>query len=195
MNKIFQVSLALNPLLQEKFRSLQNLFIQACIEVASAATKSHTWNRVALHHLTYKILREKFPLLGAQMACNAIFTVSKISRETCDWKNSQLTDTTNEKSHFQKVIFDEKMPVIFDKHTLSLKGSVLSLFTLEGRAKVKIDVNPELEEYLREKKLLELMLKIDINKFTLLFIFREDLNECIDIKEATFKEYPKIIGK
>lgn len=195
MKKFFQVSLDVDPLFQEKLRSLQNLFIQACIEVSSAATKSQTWNRVALHHLTYKILREKFPLLGAQMACNAILTVSKISREACDCKNSKLTDTTSEKSRFQKVIFNEKMPVIFDKRTLSLKGSVLSLFTLEGRAKVKIDVNPELEEYLREKKLLELMLKIDINKFTLLFIFHEDLNECIDIKEATLKEYSKSIGK
>jgi IS605 OrfB family transposase len=34
------------------------------------------WNRVALHHLVYYQLREKFPALGSQMACQAIRRVA-----------------------------------------------------------------------------------------------------------------------
>ncbi len=43
--------------------------------------QTKVWNRVALHHLMYRNLRDQFPEMGSQMVCNAIYSVSRTCRE------------------------------------------------------------------------------------------------------------------
>ena len=63
-----------------KLRRLQQMFALACNSLAPIVRDTKCWNRVALHHMAYRQLREKFPQLGSQMACNAIYSVSRSAR-------------------------------------------------------------------------------------------------------------------
>jgi hypothetical protein len=60
--------------------ALQHAFAQVCNSLAPLVQQTRCWNRVTLHHLAYKPLREKFPAMGSQMVCNAIYSVSRTSR-------------------------------------------------------------------------------------------------------------------
>ena len=52
---------------------LQAAFAEVCTAIGPIVQVTRCWNRVALHHLAYRKLREQFPALGSQMVCNAIF--------------------------------------------------------------------------------------------------------------------------
>ena len=54
--------------------------------------------------------------------------------------------------------FGGPVPVYFDRHTLSLKAGEVSLFTLDGRMRFKVDLSPETERRFRQDKLRELVL-------------------------------------
>src|SRR5438552_18591133 len=73
-------SLNASPIEAAKLRQLQAMFAQACNALAPLVQRTKIWNRVALHHMAYKSLREQFPQMGSQMACNAIYSVSRHSR-------------------------------------------------------------------------------------------------------------------
>jgi IS605 OrfB family transposase len=93
------------------------------------------WNRVALHHLVYYQLREKFPALGSQMACQAI---------------RRVTDAYKALQANEGIPKDQPVPVItftpasvnFDHRTYSIQGETFSLFTPQGRAKVRFACGP-----------------------------------------------------
>jgi hypothetical protein len=78
-------------------------------------------------------LREKFPALGSQMVCNAIYAVSRTSRMVFQTPASPFNLTKLVGKPLPLLQFSESCPVYFDRHTLSIKGSKLSLFTLDGR--------------------------------------------------------------
>ena len=59
---------------------LCSAFAEVCNALAPEVQRTRVWNRVALHHMHYRALREKFPALGSQMVCNAIYAVSRTSR-------------------------------------------------------------------------------------------------------------------
>jgi predicted transposase len=50
----------------------QKIFSDACNEIVKTSIENRCWNNVALHHLAYYPMREKFTVLGSQMTCNAI---------------------------------------------------------------------------------------------------------------------------
>jgi len=122
---------------QEKALShLQNAYMEACNKLSAEVVEHRCWNRVALHNLTYSKIRNSSPL-GSQMVCNAIFTVCKA------YKN-------------RNILKDEAMPTIqfhknrsvhFDKRTYSIKGNLLSLYTLEGRIRIPMRMGPFQEDY------------------------------------------------
>jgi IS605 OrfB family transposase len=101
-------------------------FSGACNSIVPMAMEQRCWNRVALHHLAYYLVRERFPALGSQMVCQAVHRVADAYR------------TLKANKKFDK---DKPVPVItfhptsvnFDKRTYSIKGNALSLFTLGGR--------------------------------------------------------------
>jgi hypothetical protein len=119
----FQVCISLNTSSEQHARlcALRVVFAQVCNELAPHVQKSRVWNRVALHHLHYRSLREKFPALGSQMVCNAIYSVSRTGR--------LIFQTPGSPFHVAKMVgrpmpllrFADTCPVYFDRHTLSLK--------------------------------------------------------------------------
>jgi hypothetical protein len=77
MNSFIRVPLNTTPEQFQRLLALQTAFAQVCNALAPEVQKTRVWNRVALHHLFYRGLREKFPALGSQMVCNAIYAVSR----------------------------------------------------------------------------------------------------------------------
>lgn len=52
-------------------------------------------------------------------------------------------------------------PVYFDRHTLSIKRGLLSLFTLDGRMKVSVDLPQAIESHFQEFRLREIVLTME----------------------------------
>lgn len=119
----------------ESLLELQQMFSQGCNLVAEIAEQENESNRIRLHHFTYYKLREQFPRIGAQMSCNAIAKVA------------QALKALRKK---QKLTFKESSSVHFDKRTYSLKGNILSLFTLQGRIKIPLEPCPFHLSYLEK---------------------------------------------
>ncbi|NBT92621.1 MAG: hypothetical protein EBT37_08500, partial [Betaproteobacteria bacterium] len=75
MNILLRVPLNTSTEQSTRLKALQAVFAQACNALAPIVQQTKVWNRVALHHLMYRNLRERFPELGSQMVCNAIYSV------------------------------------------------------------------------------------------------------------------------
>ena len=119
-----------------KLLLLQEAYHAACNDLVPYVVEHRCWNRVALHNLSYSKIRAK-SFLGSQMVCNAIFSVCKA------YKN-------------RNIVKDEEVPVIqfrknrsihFDKRTYSIKGNIVSLYTLKGRMKVEMEMGSFQESY------------------------------------------------
>jgi IS605 OrfB family transposase len=115
--------------------ALQAAYADACNRIVPPVVEHRCWNRVALHRLVYSTLRATTPL-GSQMVCNTIFSVCKAYKAQKALGRIQA-DTPGPAIRFNAV------SVHFDKRTYSLKGEMLSLYTLGGR----ITVNMRLGEH------------------------------------------------
>lgn len=62
-----------------RLSALRSAYAEACNRLVPLVQAERCWNRVALHRLGYRRLRQETSL-GAQMACNAIFSVCKAYR-------------------------------------------------------------------------------------------------------------------
>jgi len=133
MKSVIRVPLNTTPEQYARLQALQTAFAQVCNALAPEVQRSRVWNRVALHHLHYRSLREKFPALGSQMVCNAIYAVSRTSRLIFQTPASPFSLAKLGTKPLPLMQFADSCPVYFDRHTLSIKGSKLSLFTLDGR--------------------------------------------------------------
>lgn len=165
MKESLEVVLACTLENAEKLEALQKLFTSVCIEISNHAAEFDCWSRVGLHHLTYHEIRKKYPSLGSQMTCNAIYSVSRLAKENL---------TLNKKNKFNKkfeIIDEKKIPIFFDKHTVSIKNNLLSMFTMEGRIKFKINTDNEIEEKIKNNKLKEIILITKEDKYILKFEF------------------------
>ncbi|ELZ3098038.1 transposase [Escherichia coli] len=107
---------------------LREVYADACNRLVSVVCEHRIWNRVGLHNMVYRDLREHTPL-GSQMCCNVIFSVCKAYK------------SQKERGHIHKA---KAVPTIrfngtsvhFDKKTYSLRDNSLSLYTLNGRIRV-----------------------------------------------------------
>ncbi len=158
MNSTIYINLAVNEELSARLDRLRVEFAKACNWVAPIAQANHCWNRVALHHLTYRQLREQFSGLGSQMACNAIYSVCRSYRLLLGHPQSPFYGKKIKEGGLPQVAFLPHSPVFFDRHTLSLQKNMLSLFTLEGRLRFGISLNEEDELRFRNEKLREVQL-------------------------------------
>lgn len=170
-----QVVLNVPPEHVARLRRLQAEFAAACNLVAPVAQANRCWNRVALHHLVYRELREKFPALGSQMACNAVYSVARVYRALLSHPQSPWNLETRPAQPLPRVHFLDDAPVYFDRHTLSLKGNLLSMFTLDGRLRFEIALAPEAVERFRNGALREIVLLRASEQFVLQFFFGEKL--------------------
>lgn len=171
MKSILHVQLNASPEQVARLRALQVLFAAACNALSPLVQQTRCWNRVTLHHLAYRSLREQFPQIGSQMVCNAIYSVSRMSRIVFQhpgspWQINKLGDRA-----LPLLQFLPNAPVYFDRHTLSLKNGRISMYTLDGRMHFDIDLSPADEARFHSEKLREVMLSGQHGGYRLSFCF------------------------
>lgn len=170
MKKRLVLHLHTNPSQHAKLVALQEAFAQVCNELAPIAQEHACWNRVALHHMAYRTMRAKFPGLGSQMICNAIYSVSRSCRLVYQHPQSPFNLQRLAGRPLPKLHFLPQSPVYFDRHTLSLKDGQASMFTLDGRMRFQLELTAEDEARFRTEKLREIVLQQQAGQFTLSFL-------------------------
>ena len=158
MKSVIRVPLNTTPEQHARLQALQTAFAQVCNALAPEVQRTRIWNRVALHHLHYRTLREKFPALGSQMVCNAIYAVSRTSRLIFQTPASPFSLAKLGDKPLPLMQFADSCPVYFDRHTLSIKGNKLSLFTLDGRMHFELTLPEEQLLLFKVAKLREIVL-------------------------------------
>lgn len=178
MNSSLRVTLNASAEQAKRLVALQAAFAQVCNALAPLVQQNRMWNRVTLHHLAYRSLREQFPQMGSQMVCNAIYSVSRTARLVFQHPASPFHLSRYQGKPLPTLHFSDRCPVYFDRHTLSVKDGALSMYTLDGRMRFLLSVSEEDERSFREKKLREIVLsrKKD-GAFELVFWFGDALEE------------------
>jgi len=172
MNHLLRIPLNASPEQLNSLRALQQAFGQVCNALAPLVQASRCWNRVTLHHLAYKNLREKFPTMGSQMVCNAIYSVSRTSRLVYQHPDSPFNLSRLGDKALPLLRFADSCPVYFDRHTLSVKDGQLSMYTLDGRIRFHLALRPQDEASFHEEKLREIVLsRTAADSFELSFLF------------------------
>lgn len=180
MNSLLRIPLRTSLQDRERLLRLQRVFAQACNQLAITVQQTRCWNRVALHHMTYKPLREQFPELGSQMVCNAIYSVCHASRIIYQGRGSVFNLQRLGDRPLPRLSFQPEAPVYFDRHTLSIKQGKASMFTLDGRIHFDIDLTPDQEQRFRTERLRELMLHRRGENFVLDFVFAAEASDDAD---------------
>jgi hypothetical protein len=157
-----------------RLKTLQETFAKVCNTLAPIVQETRCWNRVALHHMMYKSLREKFPQMGSQMICNAIYSVSRTSRLVFQSPQSPFNVQLMAHQTLPLLQFLPSAPVFFDRHTLSLKSGSLSMFTLDGRMRFELNMKEEDLNRFKTQKLHEIRLQSKEDQYTLRFSFGEN---------------------
>ena len=163
MNLVLRLPLHASPEQQVRLRALQVAFAQVCNALAPLVQQTRVWNRVALHHLAYRQLRERFPALGSQMVCNAIYSVSRTCRTVYQHPSSPFNLARLGDRPLPLLRFADSCPVYFDRHTLSLKAGQVSMYTLDGRIRFQLSLRPEDEAAFHAQKLREIVLSQQAN--------------------------------
>lgn len=177
MNVVLRVPLNVDAEQSARLVELQTVFAQACNALAPLVQKTGVWNRVALHHMAYKSLREQFPQLGSQMVCNAIYSVSRHCRLAFQSPGSPVHLSKLAGRPLPTLRFLDSCPVYFDRHTLSLKDRQLSMYTLDGRMRFQLDLRLEDVKNFHEKKLREIALTRRDGSFQLVFLLGDEGDE------------------
>lgn len=165
---------------------LQAAFAEVCTALGPIVQETRCWNRVALHHLTYRKMREQFPALGSQMICNAIYSVSRSARLMFQNNSSPWCIEKRPGQPLPLLRFAASAPVYFDRHTLSLRRGGLSMYTLDGRLRFEVGLTPGDEQRFREEKLKEILLSRDKQGFFLVFslgVVDEHIQESTELPE------------
>ena len=176
MNSVMRIPLNTTAEQLVRLVALQAAFAQVCNALAPMVQKTRCWNRVALHHMAYKALREQFPALGSQMVCNAIYSVSRTSRLVYQHPQSPFNLSRLGDKPLPTLLFLQNSPVYFDRHTLSVKQGKLSLYTLDGRMHFDLALRAQDEAEFRQKRLREIVLarRTDNAVFELSFTLSEE---------------------
>lgn len=152
------VMLTVTPEQQARLEALQQAFAQLCNALAPVVQQSRCWNRVALHHLAYRQLRQQFPVIGSQMVCNAIYSVSRAARLVYQHPQSPFCVGRGVEVPLPRLFFMPNAPVYFDRHTLSIKPNQLSMYTLDGRMRFQLTLADEVIALFDSNRLREIML-------------------------------------
>lgn len=190
MRTLLRLRLDTSPEQKARLLTLQAAFARLCNALAPVARDKRCWNRVALHHLTYKGLREQFPEIGSQMVCNAIYSVCRASRLVYQHPKSPFNLARMGDRPLPLLRFADNCPVYFDRHTLSLKAGQLSMYTLDGRIRFQLALRPEDEKAFHEQKLREIVLSQQADGgFELSFWFAEADAEAAPNTDDEIPEY------
>lgn len=169
MKPALRVALGTDSAQAERLHKLQAAFAEVCNTLAPIVQRTGCWNRVALHHMTYRPMRERFPAIGSQMVCNAIYSVSRVSRHVFQHPSSPFNIARLGERGLPLLRFQPQAPVYFDRHTLSIKNGQVSMYTLDGRMRFTIGLDAEGERRFHEEKLREVVLTSAADRFYLSF--------------------------
>ncbi len=164
MDPVLRIPLKVSTEQLQRLQALQHGFAKLCNALAPLVQSTRVWNRVALHHLTYRQLREQFPEMGSQMVCNAIYSVSRTCRVVFQHPASPVHLDKLGQRPLPLLRFADSCPVYFDRHTLSLKAGRLSMFTLDGRMHFDLQLDPRDEQRFHQQKMREIVLDGDADK-------------------------------
>lgn len=174
MNSALSVVLDTTPEQKARLQALQRAFARVCNALAPVVRQSRCWNRVTLHHLMYRQLREQFPEMGSQMVCNAIYSVSRSARVVYQHPQSPFCVARGGDAVLPQLHFLPSAPVFFDRHTLSIKNNQLSMYTLDGRMRFQLTLADEVMALFDRSRLREVMLTQQPNgPFVLGFVLSE----------------------
>ncbi|MFZ2853233.1 MAG: hypothetical protein WAZ34_03855 [Rhodocyclaceae bacterium] len=174
MNSVVHIFLTASPEQAARLGALQSAFAEVCNALAPIVQQTRCWNRVGLHHLAYRGLRERFPQIGSQMVCNAIYSVSRTCRLVLQHPASPMNVAKFPDRPLPLLRFLPSAPVYFDRHTLSIRGVQLSMYTLDGRMKFQLDLKPEDVSRFEQQKLREIVLANTAKGYCLSFSFAAD---------------------
>ena len=121
----------------QKLHKTRLLYRDACnflVKYVCRDPNERNWQRYNLHHAAYYDLRSALPVLGSQLACNAIRSVSSAYK-------TELTNhpRKNKEEPLKEIVF--KNPSIhLDKNTIRYQSDMTeaTVFTVEGRVKVRL---------------------------------------------------------
>ncbi len=164
-----------------RLQELQNAFAEVCNALAPVVQETRCWNRVALHHLAYRSLRDRYPSMGSQMVCNAIYSVSRMCRIVFQHPGSPWNITKLGGRPLPRLKFTSTAPVYFDRHTLSIKHNRLSMYTLDGRMHFDLNLSDSNEARFHQGKLREVVLSRNGEEFALTFHFSHDEDQLEDM--------------
>lgn len=175
-----------------QLRSLQKTFSEICNEISSIACQQSCWSRVPLHHLSYHKMRDKYPLFGSQMVCNAIYAVTRTYKRLVELGLFRVNEGEELGPGFKpRIIFLPIAPVYFDMHTLSIKGGVISMYTLNGRMRFSLNISEKnLQSIMQKNKVKEIMMVGHSGGFDLLFNFEKESSGSKEVFPVT--EYIQI---
>jgi hypothetical protein len=195
MNYSLRIPLNTSPEQLARLVALQAAFAQVCNALAPTVVQTRVWNRVALHHLTYRSLRERFPDVGSQMVCNAIYSVSRTCRVVFQHPQSPFNVALLGNKPLPLLQFSDSCPVYFDRHTLSVKDGQLSMFTLDGRMRFALALQHADEATFKEKKLREIVMSRKApDAFELAFLFSDPQDtEAADATQPASAEIPEYV--
>lgn len=171
MNLCLSIPLSTSAEQASRLQALQNAFAEVCNALVPVVQQTRCWNRVTLHHLTYHDLRARFPQMGSQMVCNAIYSVSRAYRLVLQHPASTWNIAKQPAKEIPQVNFLPDSPVYFDRHTLSLKDGKLSMYTLDGRIHFQLALQAEQQAHFQQEKLREIVLAKTAQGFQLSFWF------------------------
>lgn len=196
----FRLSIPLNTSVEQAVRlqALQAAFAEVCNALAPVVQQTRCWNRVALHHLTYHDLRGRFPQMGSQMVCNAIYSVSRAYRLVLQHPASPWNVVKHPEKAIPRVNFLPDSPVYFDRHTLSLKDGQLSMYTLDGRMRFQLELKAEDLARFQQDKLREIVLAKTAQGYQLLFWLspageQEDVGVAVPASSGELPEYLVVV--
>lgn len=158
MESQFLIQLNATPEQLSRLRALQANFVEICNAISPVMQESRCWNRVLLHHMVYHKMREQFPQTGSQMICNAVYSVTRAARAILQHPKSTWNIEQNPSAQLPKIVFLPTSPVFFDRHTLTLKGNRLSMYTLEGRMRFDLFLSLKNQQMFHQEKLKEVLL-------------------------------------
>jgi hypothetical protein len=194
MNSPLRVSLHASLEQVARLKALQASFAEVCNALAPLVQQTRCWQRVTLHHLAYRDLRARFPQVGSQMVCNAIYSVSRTCRVVFQHPQSPWNVSRDPSRPLPLLRFLSGSPVYFDRHTLSLKDSTLSMYTLDGRMHFQISLSETDQKRFREDKLREVVLSETLAGFQLtFFLVNEGQAPEVDLQETQNLELPEYV--
>lgn len=195
MNSGLRIRLHTSPEQAVRVRALQQAFADACNALAPIARDTGCWNRVALHHRSYRDMRGRFPALGSQMVCNAIYSVSRACRRVYQHPQSPFHVQRRRGLGLPLIRFAANAPVYFDRHTLSIASGRASMFTLDGRMHFNLPLAPADETRFRQSRVREIALNSAAGDLFLDFAFAsaDDTDGLTAAESDDFAQLPEYL--